>query len=109
MPERLVHYTFVETPIFSKRLRELASLETLEALQAELVENPERWPIVQGLHGARKRQSRRCEGRPRKEREFPIHLSLSDACGTHSSDISVCEERAEQFKPRADESLGTDH
>ncbi len=31
MPERLVHYTFVETPIFSKRLRELASPETLEA------------------------------------------------------------------------------
>ena len=40
MPERLVHYTFVETPIFSKRLGELASPETLEALQAELVENP---------------------------------------------------------------------
>jgi hypothetical protein len=54
MPERLVHYTFVETPIFSKRLRELASPQTLEALQAELVDNPERWPVVRGLHGARK-------------------------------------------------------
>ena len=54
MPEGLVHYTFVETPIFSKRLRELASPETLEALQAELVENPYRWPVVRGLHGARK-------------------------------------------------------
>ena len=54
MPEGLVHYTFVETPIFSKRLRELASPETLEALQAELVENPDRWPVVRGLHGARK-------------------------------------------------------
>jgi len=54
MPERLVHYTFVETPIFSRRLRELASPDTLEALQAELVENPERWPVVRGLHGARK-------------------------------------------------------
>ena len=45
MPKRLVHFTFVETQIFSKRLRELAS-ETLEALQAELVDNPERWPVV---------------------------------------------------------------
>jgi hypothetical protein len=40
MPERLVHYTFVESPIFSSRLRELASPEILEALPAELVENP---------------------------------------------------------------------
>src|SRR2546423_1461396 len=54
MPEGPVHFTFVETPIFSKRLRDLASPEILEALQAELVENPERWPIVRGLHGARK-------------------------------------------------------
>lgn len=30
------------------------SPEILEALQAELVENPERWPIARGLHGARK-------------------------------------------------------
>src|SRR5437588_8506440 len=54
MPERPVHFTFVETPIFSKRLRDLAFPEILEALQAELVENPERWPVIQGLHGARK-------------------------------------------------------
>ena len=108
MPERLVHYTFVETPIFTKRLRELASPETLEALQAELVENPERWPVVRGLRGARKgRVADPKSGRG--EREFSIHLSLSDARGANSSDISVCEERAERFEPRADRSFGKDH
>jgi hypothetical protein len=49
-----VLYSFVETPIFTKRITELASSETLEAIQAELIEDPERWPIVKGLHGARK-------------------------------------------------------
>jgi hypothetical protein len=66
MPERLVHYTFVETPIFSKRLRELASPETLEALQAELVENPERWPTDEGCMARGKAESpirRLAEGR----------------------------------------------
>jgi hypothetical protein len=85
----------VETPIFTKRLRELASPETLEALQAELVENPERWPIVRGAAWREERQSRRHEVGPREERKFPIHLSLSDARGTHSSDIPVCQERTE--------------
>ena len=54
MPESPVYYTFVETPIFTKRITELASLETLEVIQSELVEDPERWPVLKGLHGARK-------------------------------------------------------
>ncbi|HEY0544781.1 MAG TPA: hypothetical protein VGC91_05220 [Pyrinomonadaceae bacterium] len=54
MSESLTHYTFVETPVFTKRLIELASPHTLEAIQAELVEDPVRWPMVRGLHGARK-------------------------------------------------------
>ena len=54
MSEPPVYYSFVETPIFSKRITELASPETLEAIQAELVEDPERWPVVRGLRGARK-------------------------------------------------------
>jgi hypothetical protein len=109
MPERLVHYTFVETPIFSKRLRDLASPETLEALQSELIENPERWPMVRGLHGARKGRVADYEVWPREEREFSIHLSLSDARGTNPSDISVREEGAERFEPSADRSFGKDH
>lgn len=54
MSESPVYYSFVETPIFSKRITELASPETLEAIQAELVEDPERWPVMKGLRGARK-------------------------------------------------------
>lgn len=54
MPEPPVLYNFVETPIFTKRITEMASSETLEAIQTDLVEDPERWPVVKGLHGARK-------------------------------------------------------
>lgn len=46
--------TFVETLVFSKRLAELASFDTLTAIQADLLDDPERWPVVQGTHGARK-------------------------------------------------------
>ena len=49
-----VLYSFVETPVFTRRLTELASFETLAAIQADLLENPERWPVVRGTHGARK-------------------------------------------------------
>src|SRR5437868_11768036 len=54
MPDPPVLYNFVETPIFTKRIAELASPEMLETIQADLVEDPERWPVVKGLHGARK-------------------------------------------------------
>jgi hypothetical protein len=54
MPELPVLYNFVETPIFTKRITEMASSETLEAIQTDLVEDPESWPVVKGLHGARK-------------------------------------------------------
>ncbi len=47
-------FEFIETPIFTKRINELASLEVLAQIQADLVENPERWPVIRGLHGARK-------------------------------------------------------
>lgn len=54
MSDLPVLYSFVETPVFTRRLTELASPETLEALQADLLEDPERWPVVRGLRGARK-------------------------------------------------------
>jgi hypothetical protein len=54
MPDPPVLYSFVETPIFTRRITELASPETLEAIQAELLEDPERWPVIRGLRGARK-------------------------------------------------------
>jgi hypothetical protein len=47
-------YTFYETLVFTRRLDTLASLETLYAIQADLLADPERWPIVKGTNGARK-------------------------------------------------------
>lgn len=54
MSESPIYFSFVETPIFTKRITELASPETLEAIQADLIEDPERWPVIKGLRGARK-------------------------------------------------------
>lgn len=47
-------YAFVETAVFSKQLDEMASLETLYAIQSDLMADPERWPVVKGTNGARK-------------------------------------------------------
>jgi phage-related protein len=47
-------YTFYETGLFSRRLGELTTMETLAAIQADLVEDPQRWPVVKGTGGARK-------------------------------------------------------
>ena len=97
------------TVIFSKRLRELASPETLEALQAGLVENQERRPNCARAAWREERQSRRYEVWPKEEREFSIHLSLSDARGTNPPDISVCEERVERLERNTDRGFGKDH
>ena len=111
-PERLVHYTFVETPIFSKRLRELASpetletLETLEALQAELVENPERWPIVRSLHGARKgRVADTKSGRGKSGSFRYIYLYLTHAGRIHLIFLFAKSEQSD-LSPAQTEALG---
>ena len=49
-----VLYTFVESVVFTKQLQELASIETLYAIQADLLVDPERWPVIPGTRGARK-------------------------------------------------------
>jgi mRNA-degrading endonuclease RelE of RelBE toxin-antitoxin system len=54
MADSPVLYSFTETKVFSKRLKELASFETLAAIQADLLAEPTRWPVVKGTHGARK-------------------------------------------------------
>lgn len=46
--------TFYETPVFRKKLDELTSLETLYAIQADLLDDPKRWPVIRGTNGARK-------------------------------------------------------
>lgn len=50
--ERLLH--FVETPVFTKRLDKLASMEVLFDLQNELCANPQLGDLIQGTNGARK-------------------------------------------------------
>lgn len=47
-------YTFIELPVFSRQLEALASFETLYAIQADLLADPERWPLIRGTGGARK-------------------------------------------------------
>ena len=50
-------YTFYETPTFTAKLAKLVGenvLEVLYAIQADLLADPERWPVVKGTGGARK-------------------------------------------------------
>jgi hypothetical protein len=47
-------YTFIELPVFMRQLEALASFETLYAIQADLLADPARWPIIRGSGGARK-------------------------------------------------------
>ena len=90
MPESNTLYCFVETPIFTKRITVLASSQTLETIQAELVEDPERWPMVKGLHGARKGRVADPKVTPREERQFPFYLSLPATCRPYSFAVSIC-------------------
>jgi hypothetical protein len=52
--EEQTFFTFYETVIFTRRLDALASLETLFAIQDDLIADPKRWPVVKGTNGARK-------------------------------------------------------
>ncbi|MCI0337741.1 MAG: type II toxin-antitoxin system RelE/ParE family toxin [Acidobacteria bacterium] len=47
-------YTFIEMPVFMRQLEMLTSLETLFAIQTDLLADPERWPVIKGTGGARK-------------------------------------------------------
>jgi hypothetical protein len=47
-------FEFVETLGFTNKLERIATAETLRAIQSDLVEEPERWPVVKGTNGARK-------------------------------------------------------
>jgi hypothetical protein len=52
--EETTLYKFVETAIFSQQLDGFASLDALYAIQADLLADPERWPVVKKTNGARK-------------------------------------------------------
>lgn len=47
-------YTFIELPVFMRQFEASASFETLYAIQADLLADPERWPVIKGTGGARK-------------------------------------------------------
>src|SRR5262245_4260819 len=47
-------FEFVEMPPFTRKLEQIAGRDTLQAIQSDLIKDPERWPIVQGTNGARK-------------------------------------------------------
>jgi hypothetical protein len=51
---RKTYLEFIETTVFTDRLTRLTSKETLYALQSDLLQDPTRWPVIQGTHGARK-------------------------------------------------------
>ena len=48
-----VWFEFVESKIFFKQVRDLG-VEVLARIQSDLVQNPERGPVVKGTHGVRK-------------------------------------------------------
>ena len=45
---------FVETLAFTRKLYRITDDRTFQAIQSQLVEDPERWPVVPGTSGARK-------------------------------------------------------
>ena len=50
-------WTFYETPVFTEDLADFLggrALDLLYAIQADLLADPERWPLVKGCGGARK-------------------------------------------------------
>lgn len=47
-------FTFIEVDVFRKSLDKLASLETLFAIQSDLISNPKRGAIISGTNGVRK-------------------------------------------------------
>jgi hypothetical protein len=54
MPTSPLWFEFVETKAFTKRLVDFGSHEVLLAIQADLIENPIRWPAIRVARGARK-------------------------------------------------------
>jgi len=48
------YVTFVETRIFSKRIAGLISDDDFAEFQAELAQNPEKGPVIEGTGGLRK-------------------------------------------------------
>ncbi len=75
---------FIESRPFTKRLRELAgddAQEVLRRIQGDLLKNPERGNLLQGLGGARKARSAnptRRKGKRGGYRYFFLYLTRQD-------------------------------
>jgi len=68
---------FVESHVFTKRLAEPEKFEMLAAIQADLLEDPTRWPVVRGLGGACKgwvSDPREARGKSGSYRYLYLHL-----------------------------------
>jgi hypothetical protein len=51
---KVTYFTFYETPIFTKRLHKVASMEILFNLQTDLIANPKLGDVISGTNGVRK-------------------------------------------------------
>jgi hypothetical protein len=76
-------YTFIELPVFMRQLETRASLETLYAIQADLLSDPERWLVIKGTGSARKG---RIAERARAER---CGAEVADHCQASSRSIAL--------------------
>ncbi len=51
---KVTYFTFYETPIFTKQLHKLATIEVLFDLQTDLIANPKLGDVISGTNGVRK-------------------------------------------------------
>ncbi|CAN5533967.1 MAG: type II toxin-antitoxin system RelE/ParE family toxin [Pyrinomonadaceae bacterium] len=56
--KNLTYFSFTETTVFTRHFDKLTRLETLYALQDELISNPRAGSIIKGTNGARKIRAR---------------------------------------------------
>lgn len=74
-----MNLTFIETSLFSKFRVEHIDDETFRKIQNELLENPEKGDLVQGLHGVRKVRlpdNRRNKGKRGGIRAMYLYLAM---------------------------------
>lgn len=50
----LTYYSFIETTVFTRQIDSKASLDVLHVVQNDLLANPKRGDLVQGMGGVRK-------------------------------------------------------
>jgi hypothetical protein len=74
--------TFIETKVFSRRLSGIISDEAFAAFQAELAQDPEKGPVIEGTGGLRKIRCR-LDGRGKSGSLRIIYLCIKDKSHIH--------------------------